>query len=76
MEIVQQAYWGEILNRCADTHPTKREFYSYARSLMGLPSPEFDFKSEIKSKTICNHKVKTKLNYVFQHPDLMKITFS
>jgi nucleoside-diphosphate-sugar epimerase len=26
--IVEQGVWGEIFNCCADTHPTKREFYT------------------------------------------------
>lgn len=73
--ILQQQAWGEIFNGCADTHPAKREFYSYARQLMGLSPPEFDSESDIKYKIISNHKVKKKLNYQFQHPDLMKITF-
>ena len=59
----------------ADAHPSKREFYGYARKLMGLSPPEFDTETEIKYKIISNQKVKSKLNYTFQHPDLMKITF-
>lgn len=73
--ILQQEAWGEIFNGCADTHPSKREFYSYARQLMGLSPPEFDIESDIKYKIISNQKVKNKLNYRFQHPDLMKISF-
>lgn len=73
--ILQQECWGEILNGCADTHPSKYLFYSYARELMELPPPEFDTDSEVSYKIISNQKVKTKLNYTFQHPDLMKLTF-
>lgn len=73
--ILQQQAWGEIFNGCADTHPSKREFYSYARQLMGLSAPEFDTETEVKYKIISNHKVKTKLNYTFEHPDLMNIIF-
>jgi nucleoside-diphosphate-sugar epimerase len=73
--ILRQEAWGEIFNGCADTHPSKREFYSYARQLMGLSPPEFDSESDIKYKIISNQKVKNKLNYRFQHPDLMKIAF-
>jgi nucleoside-diphosphate-sugar epimerase len=71
--ILQQQAWGETFNGCADTHPSKREFY--ARKLMGLPAPEFDTETEVKYKIISNQKIKTKLNYTFQHPDLMKIVF-
>lgn len=73
--ILQQEAWGEIFNGCADTHPSKREFYGYARKLMGLSPPGFDTETEIKYKIISNQKVKSKLNYTFQHADLMKITF-
>lgn len=73
--ILQQQAWGEIFNGCADTHPSKREFYSYARKLMGLSAPEFDTETEVKYKIISNQKIKTKLNYTFQHPDLMNLVF-
>lgn len=73
--ILQQQAWGEVFNGCADTHPTKREFYSYARQLMGLSPPEFDIDSDIMFKIISNQKCKTILNYTFQHADLMKIIF-
>lgn len=73
--ILQQAAWGEVFNGCADTHPSKREFYSYVRQLMGLPAPEFATDSDIKYKIISNNKVKENLNYIFQHSDLMKIIF-
>lgn len=39
--IIQQEVWGEVFNVCADTHPTKREFYSYASQLLGRGEPEF-----------------------------------
>jgi len=71
--ILQQEAWGEIFNGCAETHPSKRDFYSYARQLMALSPPEFDTDSDIKYKIISNDKIKTKLNYTFQHADLMKI---
>lgn len=73
--ILQREAWGEVFNGCAETHPSKREFYSYARQLMGLSPPEFDSESDIKYKIISHQKVKTKLRYNFQHPDLMKIKF-
>ncbi len=73
--IVEQGVWGEVFNCCADTHPTKREFYTKAAKSSGLPVPEFE-DSETKSfKIISNQKVKRILNYEFIHPDLMKIKF-
>lgn len=73
--VIHQQAWGEVFNGCADTHPTKREFYSYARNLLELPLPQFDNESDIRYKIISNKKIKTKLKYQFQHPDLMKIIY-
>lgn len=74
-QIVEQEVWDEVFNCCADTHPTKREFYTQAAKSIGVPAPEF-VNSEAKSfKIISNKKVKQILNYEFMHPDLMKIKF-
>jgi len=75
-QIVRQQVWGEILNCCADTHPTKREFYTRAVSLAGGILPEFGESDSNSGKIISNHKVKQLLNYEFIHPDLMKIEFN
>ena len=73
--IVRQEVWGEVFNCCADTHPTKREFYTHAAKSIGRPAPEF-VDSDAKSfKIISNQKVKQILGYNFLHPDLMKIKF-
>jgi len=74
-EIIEQNVWGEIFNACSDTHPTKREFYSHARQLLGLTPPEFIDSDKEEYKIINNMKVKQTLNYSFKHPDVMKITF-
>ena len=74
-EIIVQDIWGETFNACADTHPTKREFYSHARRLLGLEAPEFASAEQQQYKIIDNSKVKKRLNYTFKHPDVMNITF-
>ncbi len=72
-QIVEQEIWGEVFNCCADTHPTKKEFYTQAAKSIGAPAPEF-VESDVNSfKIISNNKVKQVLNYEFLHPDLMKI---
>jgi len=72
-QIIEQQVWGEVFNCCADTHPTKREFYTQAAKAIGAPIPEF-VQSDVKSfKIISNQKVKSFLNYEFLHPNLMKI---
>jgi nucleoside-diphosphate-sugar epimerase len=74
-QIVEQEAWGEVFNCCADTHPTKREFYTNAAQSIGFPVPKFEASGSVSFKIISNQKVKRILNYEFLHPDLMKITF-
>ncbi len=73
--IVEQEVWGEVFNCCADTHPTKREFYTQAATTIGGLIPEFVSSGHKSFKIISNHKVKQFLDYEFLHPDLMKIKF-
>lgn len=74
--IIKQEVWGEVFNCCADTHPTKREFYTHAARTIGRSAPEFDNSDNKSFKIISNQKVKQLLNYQFIHPDLMKIEFN
>lgn len=74
-QIVEQKVWGEVFNCCADTHPTKKEFYTHASKSIGFPTPEFADSGANSFKIISNEKVKQILNYTFLHPELMKIEF-
>jgi len=71
-QIVEQEVWGEVFNCCADTHPTKREFYTQAATSTGAPVPDFANSGAQSFKIISNEKVKRLLGYEFVHPDLMK----
>ena len=73
--IIQEGTWGELFNCCADTHPTKRAFYTRAVEAIGVPLPEFGETDSRVGKLISNEKTKRLLNYQFKHPDLMKIEF-
>jgi len=73
--IVAQNIWGEVFNCCADTHPTKREFYTQAAKQLGVPAPNFQEFGDLSFKIISNQKVKQILNYEFLHPDLAGIKF-
>ena len=75
-QIIQQQVWGEVFNCCADTHPTKREFYSNAAKSSGMQIPEFAESGDQSFKIISNQKVKQILNYEFLHPNLMDIDFT
>jgi nucleoside-diphosphate-sugar epimerase len=69
--IVEQEKWNEVFNACADTHPSKGEFYSHAREMMGMPAPVMADSGQAGFKMISNEKVKQALNYAFIHADLM-----
>ncbi len=73
--IIERQAWGEILNCCADTHPTKRDFYRRAVESIGGVLPEFGESDPAAGKSISNQKVKQLLDYEFEHPDLMRIDF-
>ena len=74
-QIVEQDVWGEVFNCCADTHPTKRQFYTQASNVIGLSAPNIVDSAITSFKIISNQKVKKVLNYEFIHADLMKIEF-
>ena len=71
--IVANDLWDETFNACADSHPSKREFYSQAAKIMGEPLPDFEGSDDHSFKIIDNRKLKRVLGYEFLHPDLMAI---
>lgn len=71
--IVEHNVWGEVLNACADTHPTKRLFYSQARRSLGLEPPRFEEPGKIAFKIVDNQRLKAVLHYDFVYTDLMKL---
>lgn len=74
--IIEKNAWGEIYNCCADTHPTKRAFYTYAAIQSQLPKPYFSKLNNNGSKIISNRKVKSDLAYDFIHHDLLNLPFN
>jgi len=71
--IILQESWGDTFNACADTHPTKREFYTKAALRIGNPAPQFEESGVDSFKLVSSQKVKDKLGYQFKVPDLMAI---
>ncbi len=49
---------GEIINACGDEHPTRKELYTKAALVKGLPPPEFSDVNEGKGKIVNNAKLK------------------
>jgi len=74
IEVVKQNIWNEKFNCTASTHPTRKEFYTYASGLLSN-TLVFEQSTIYKYKIISNDKVKSKLNYDFVYDDLMKIIF-
>jgi len=74
-QLIEQGVWGEVFNCCATTHPTKREFYTRAAALIGTAPPQFGESNSEVGKQISNKKITQRLNYQFQHPNLMEIEF-
>ncbi len=68
-EIIQQKRWGEVFNVCADAHPSRKEFYTFAATKMGLPVPTFSDQQTEGGKYVSNEKLKKSLNFSFQYAD-------
>lgn len=75
-KVIKNEIWSEVFNCCADTHPTKREFYTQTAHSIGESTPYFESSSETIFKIMSNAKIKKFINYKFLHPDLMKIKFT
>jgi nucleoside-diphosphate-sugar epimerase len=72
-QIIVQGVWGEVFNCCADSHPTKRDFYTKFASEIGVDPPVFDETGGSEYKIISNAKLKARLNFRFKYPDLMAL---
>ncbi len=74
--IIKQAAWGDAFNGCATSHPTKREFYSYASDLLNIVNLEYSNESDSGTyKIVSNDKVIKQLDYQFIYPDVMTIKY-
>lgn len=67
--IVERDVRGEILNVCADEHPTRAAFYTRAAQWLGLDPPVFADESDASFKIVSNERLKQRLGYHFLHPD-------
>jgi len=70
-QIILRDVRGEIFNACSDEHPTKRGLYTEAAKRYHAAPPQFDDQTLSNTKIVSNDKMKSKLNYVFKHPDPM-----
>ena len=72
-QIIKKSIWNETFNACADTHPTRREFYSKAALVIGQDIPGFKETDSYKKKIISSHKLKMMLDFKFKYHNLLDI---
>lgn len=70
--VIAQGIWGETFNCAADTHPTRREFFSAAAKEAGLTTPSFSSGGEKQGKVISNRKLLNALGMKLRYPDVIK----
>ncbi|MCW8995905.1 MAG: NAD-dependent epimerase/dehydratase family protein [Psychromonas sp.] len=71
--IIDKQAWGEVFNACADSHPSKRAYYTLAALSLGRNPPEFLDAQIAGNKVVSNHKLKALLDYQFIYPHLEPI---
>lgn len=71
--IIKQNVWNETFNACADTHPTRRDFYTHAFECFGKNPPEFVESDYPEFKLISNQKLKSTLNFEFKYSNLLQL---
>ena len=71
-QVLNQSLWNEVLNVCADEHPTRKAFYTSQANKQGFEPPQFTANEETSFKIISNEKLKRTLDYTFIHPDPMR----
>lgn len=68
-EIIQKDIRAEIFNAVSDKHPKRKDLYIKAAKKLNLPPPVFEGTEKIRTKIVCNDKLKQRLHYQFKHPD-------
>ncbi len=64
-KIYHQNYFGEIVNGCADDHPTRKEFYTKAAESLTLSPPSFEADQKEEWKIVNNEKSKRELGMIY-----------
>lgn len=74
-KVIEKNAWNQIFNGCADTHPTRKEFYTKCTLDIGLKLPEFEEVVQLQKKIISNKKSKEILGLNYQYGDLLKLNY-
>ncbi len=64
--LIEKDIWGEVFNACSPLHPTKKEFYTKAAAISGLPAPVFTRLQE-NYKIVNSDKLVSRLGYTFKY---------
>ena len=70
-QIVINDIWGEIFNACADTHPSRRDFYTKENLKLGREELIFNENALNSYKIISSNKLKSMLGFTFKYSDLL-----
>lgn len=68
-EVIERGVGGEVLNVCADEHPTRADFYTTLAAQAGVEAPSFADDEPGAFKVVSNERLKRVLGYNFEHPD-------
>jgi nucleoside-diphosphate-sugar epimerase len=69
-EIIEKNIWGEIFNACCPEHPLRKDFYTMAAEVSGLPVPHFTDEPE-NHKIVNSDKLRDRLKYSFRYANPM-----
>ena len=72
LELVRKNIWNQVFNATADTHPSKKVFYTAASLAIGNKPPGFLEDKDLGYKIVSNEKLKKALGYSFIHGDLIE----
>ncbi len=70
--ILEKKAWNQVFNASADSHPTRKEFYT-AATLLANKTPATFLEELDRFKIISNEPLKKALGYTFHYPDLMQL---
>jgi nucleoside-diphosphate-sugar epimerase len=75
-KVIEKNAWNEVFNGCADTHPTRRDFYTKCTLDIAIEIPEFEKVTEIQQKVISNKKSKEYLDFKYKYGDLLALNYA
>jgi nucleoside-diphosphate-sugar epimerase len=72
-QVIENGNRNQVYNACANSHPTRRDFYTKAKQGLGFEIPIFEENNPVEMKLISSEKLIKNLNYNFIHSDLLSI---